>query len=350
MRVTDLIKNLMVNISILGVILNTNVACVSTNDILEISKIKTEQSFVLESGLRDVFGIQTDVSVLMYHHIVSTGDKNDFPYIYTRKLEQFERDMAYLRDYGYNTITIRQLVDFMENGTRLPERPVVITFDDGFESVYKYAYPILRRNSQKAILAIIVSKVGLEGTKEPAYCSWEQLEEMEASGVIEIVSHTHDLHPEPTILKVILHKLGLNVKKLKNESWEEYETRVKNDLLLSKKIIEDKLDKRVNTLAWPWGSHGELDKKVAEEVGYKYFFTTEDGSNRHGSDVTEIRRNYVFGFTPLTEGYRLLIGGKGIDFASQLERSEELKDRPPDLNETDIFSDCLRIFEIEIPF
>ena len=121
------------------------------------------------------------VPVLNYHQ-VEVKDGNPL----TLHPEQFEAQMAYLKEEGYTTVTIDELMDACENGAALPEKPVVITFDDGYEDNYEYAYPILQKYGFKATIFLIYDLTDAY----PGYLTWNEIAEMKASGLMRFESHT----------------------------------------------------------------------------------------------------------------------------------------------------------------
>ncbi len=125
----------------------------------------------------------------MYHHFVKTGEKTIGTTITD---EAFEEQMVYLKSNGYNAVTDNDMIDFYYNGKELPQNSIHITIDDGYRSNYEIAYPILKENNMKATIFTVVSRT--EGEYKPTSLTWEQMKEMSDSGIINIQSHTYDLH------------------------------------------------------------------------------------------------------------------------------------------------------------
>ena len=121
------------------------------------------------------------IPVLNYHQV---EEKDGNPL--TLWPDQFEAQMAYLADEGYTTITIDEMMDALEGGAPLPEKPVIITFDDGYADNYEYAYPILKKYGFKATIFLIYDFTNTY----PNYLTWAQIDEMKASGLIRFESHT----------------------------------------------------------------------------------------------------------------------------------------------------------------
>ena len=139
--------------------------------------------------------------------------------------EEFKKQMQYLHDEGYHTITMDELYDYMTKGTELPDKPVLITFDDGYIDNYKYAFPILKEYNMKATLFMITSAFG-----ESRFVNVEQLKEMQANG-IDIQSHT------------------VNHKDLRNMSLDQ----ARDELISSKAVLEDRMKHPVRYIAYPGG-------------------------------------------------------------------------------------------------
>ena len=122
--------------------------------------------------------------VLMYHHMVPDGqDCNDM----TVTPGKFRADLETVLAMGYTPVLPRELAA----GDALPEKPILITFDDGYRSNYDLVYPILREYGVKACISIIVLMPDLPTDN---FCTWGQLREMTASGLVEIGSHSYRLH------------------------------------------------------------------------------------------------------------------------------------------------------------
>ena len=121
------------------------------------------------------------VPVLNYHQI-NDQDHNAL----TVSTDQFRKQMKYLAENGYHTITPGDMLDAWENGTPLPENPVIITFDDGYIDNYRNAYPILEEYGLKATIFLISDYIGTY----PNYMTWDQAAEMQQSGLIDFESHT----------------------------------------------------------------------------------------------------------------------------------------------------------------
>ena len=140
----------------------------------------------------------TEVPILMYHHLV---EEPDDPAIGqdTLWVGQFRRQLELLRKEGYHTVSIEQLIAFATRGEPLPDKPVCLTFDDGYSSTYELAFPLLKEFEMKATVFVIGVSVGKNTYKDTGlpmtpHFTWEQAREMADSGLVSLQSHTYDMH------------------------------------------------------------------------------------------------------------------------------------------------------------
>ncbi|HEX5131520.1 MAG TPA: polysaccharide deacetylase family protein [Candidatus Krumholzibacteria bacterium] len=248
--------------------------------------------------------LPVQVPVLCYHYLRGKSDPirlvRVFGYVvlslpllddselWTTSARGFERQMEYLVARGYHAITLDELNEWQMGLRDLPANPVVITFDDADESVYEYAFPVLRRLALRATMFVVTARVGTRWG-EVRCLDWERLRAMQQSGVFDIQSHTHDLHykvnegaaAQPVFLAA--SEQGEPVGGVTN--WEEL---VRDDLSQSRAAIQTHIGRTPAYLAWPYGFGNPRVDRVAAEVGY-----TRTCSLRAGS-------NPLLGFTPVT--------------------------------------------------
>ncbi|MFA6320421.1 MAG: polysaccharide deacetylase family protein [Candidatus Omnitrophota bacterium] len=198
------------------------------------------------------------VPVLMYHSI----DNNDKASKLSVSPESFERQMEFLHKNKYNVIPLERAVSYINKKERPPFKTIAITLDDGFENNYTAAYPILKKYNIPAAIFVIVDKVG-----SPGFLTWPQIKEMSDSGLITIGSHT----------RTHFWLSGSDDKFLKNE------------LVDSKKILEEKLGKKVNIFCYPMGFFDTNSKKAVEAAGYACAVSTNP-SNVSPEDIFAIKR------------------------------------------------------------
>ncbi len=213
-------------------------------------------------------GFQT-VPVLTYHRF---GDNCDSPLC--MPADVFDRQMRYLKDNGYHTVTPAELIDFLRYRKPLPRKSVWITMDDGYRSTYKVAYPILKQYGFTATMFVYTEFVGASRLA----VTWEQLREMKANGFV-VGSHTVT-HSDLT-------------KPRSDESEDEFIARVRRELGESKKTIDKKLGQNTTVLAYPFGYYDRRAVNLAHDAGYKLAASVRRGGNPFFANPLALRRDQV---------------------------------------------------------
>lgn len=210
---------------------------------------------------------QNKVVVLIYHHI----DAKEEPGLVISP-ERFASELDMLIARGYNVISLDQLRDFL-NGGSVPDNAVLITFDDGYESVHQYALPELQKRHMPAVAFAIVKYMGQRLGNLQHY-NWDGAREMAAAG-FTTQSHTYNLHDFGPLAS---GKNGpLLNGPLKGQSLSDYRNMVYQDLKRSREEIENHLQQPVYALALPFGAGGQTAIQAAVDAGFKIVFTTHYG-------------------------------------------------------------------------
>ena len=202
------------------------------------------------------------VLVLNYHKIDHT-----FISLSVRP-EDFDAQMKYLRDNGYHTITPDELYESLAGNGELPENPVLITFDDGYEDNYTNAYPILKKYGFKATIFVVT---GFLDKHKKGYLSWDEAREMNKNG-INIESHT------------------VNHRSMTDLSDDE----LRMELVESKKKAEAELGHEVGYIAYPTGTYNLHIAQMVKEAGYKAAFTIKYGNVDKASNIYALERVPIF--------------------------------------------------------
>ncbi|HPJ12106.1 MAG TPA: polysaccharide deacetylase family protein [Caldisericia bacterium] len=209
--------------------------------------------------------------VLNYHDICKDGN------VFSRSPDQFKADMEYLLENDFQFVSPTLYLSHIEGRADLPPKPVLITFDDGLKGVYTYAYPVLKELGLSGFFFLLVSRVG---TTEH-YVSWDECMEMQSSRVFSIESHTLNSHyfVDDTEGRhaALISRMPLPDGTV--ESVAQYSKRVSEDLLMSKQIIEEKIQKKVHFLAIPFGYGNNDLNKIVRNQGYKGTFNSGGGVN-----------------------------------------------------------------------
>lgn len=233
-----------------------------------------------------------DVPVLMYHHI--SDDINDM----TVSTESFREQMQTLRDKGYTSVTLEDMVNYVYYGGELPDKPILITFDDGYYSNYEYAYPILDELGMNAVIFAVGISFGKDtylDTEAPItpHFGAEEAVEMVESGVISIQSHTYDMHRSEQYEKNARH----DMTPMPGETEEEYISAVRNDLRKSQELLAGITGEKITALSYPQGKITDNAARVAVEEGFEVTFSTEWGVHKLvrglGQSLYAIKRIHI---------------------------------------------------------
>lgn len=212
------------------------------------------------------------VLVIMYHHVLK-DEKRSGKYVITPA--QFEEDLNYLKSKGYTTVLPKDLVNYVYNGKKLPEKCVMLTFDDGYESNYSYIYPIIKKSNDKIVISVVGSLCDEYSKTEEShinysYLKWKQIKEMQDSGLVETGNHSYDCHSA---------KKRKGINKLPWESDEEYEKFLKNDVGTLNLKIKDVTGMTPITFAYPFGYAQKSSEEILKNMGFKVTLSCEEGIN-----------------------------------------------------------------------
>ena len=174
----------------------------------------------------------TTLHVLMFHHVVEDGEECNN---WTVTVSELRKNLQWLSDHGYATVLPSELA----NGDPLPQRAVLITFDDGYASNYLLALPVLEEFHARAVVSVITGYVDSQAS---GFLTWEMCRELVKSGLVEIGSHTHSCHTSDQ-----------GVQRYPGESQAEYQERVFPDLQTSIDLIESNVGQKVVFFAYPHG-------------------------------------------------------------------------------------------------
>lgn len=229
-----------------------------------------------------------EIPVLMYHLLLP--GRNDSISV---DPVRFKEQMLALKSSGYTTITETELSDHLEQETPLPEKPILITFDDGYLSNYTEAFPILKRLDMKASIYVVASRIFEDSGSiagEYPKISWQQAREMR--GTISIQSHTWDSHSKQNNDQGQNRGLITGRMQLENgiETQKEFEGRVFEDLIAAKNAIEQNVGTQVTAISYPYGDYSTDTIRLAEKAGYKMAFTVNSGLNSQNSLPFELKR------------------------------------------------------------
>ncbi len=211
--------------------------------------------------------------VVMYHQLTKSESRAGR---YVLTVEQFEKDLKFLKKNGYETVTVGQLLAFSEGKADLPEKAIMLTFDDGCETLYSYALPLLKEYGFTAVGfavgALTDSYTALDDHNLNYSClNWAEIKEMCDGEIIDIQSHSYDLH------KNTAERSG--AKKKKGETFEQYCEFLSADAAIMKEKMLENAGKEPVAFAYPFGSYSSESAEILAKCGIKMAFTCEERVN-----------------------------------------------------------------------
>ena len=245
-----------------------------------------------------------EFTILSYHEIADKSKTLDSSYAVTPS--NFDHQMRWLMDNGYHFIGINDILKYRKNGKKLPAKSVLITFDDGYQSVYANAYPILKKYKIPSVIALVGSwltkedKVDFSGNMIPRseFLSQKEIKEMVSSGLVEVASHSYAAHkgiqgnPQGSMQPAIRTRQWLSEKQA-YEDEKAYEQRIYNDLAENNKFLKHYTGQKPRVMVWPYGHYNSKVRKIAEKLGMPIGLTLDDGSNTAITPLWGLRRILV---------------------------------------------------------
>lgn len=233
------------------------------------------------TNAQQVFG----VPVLMYHEFVTASDLEAGVLFdeYAVWADEFESDLIWLRQHGYTTVNTADLLRYMNGEEQPPEKPVILTIDDGKWGVYRNAWPLLKQYDMKAVLSVIGTEISgadpeaqVRAHQEAPYCTWEELREMSDSGHVEIISHTYGMHIYN--YKEFPGRVGADCAP--EETEEDFRMNAYSDYLRVERIFRSDLDRALTAMSYPYSKRSVTADKVWLECGYQVLYSGNTEADR----------------------------------------------------------------------
>ncbi|MFT3725454.1 MAG: poly-beta-1,6-N-acetyl-D-glucosamine N-deacetylase PgaB [Hyphomonadaceae bacterium] len=243
-------------------------------------------------------------TVLSYHEIADPADALIPEYAVTPTM--FVRQIDWLKNNGYNFVSVDDILADHDGRRPLPPKAVLITFDDGYRSMYEHAWPLLKMLKIPSVVAVVGAWEEDKGTvnfdgrmiTRDKLMTWAQLRELSESGLVEVSSHSFDLHhgiqgnpqgnmePAATTRRWIADKNAY-------EDEASYKVRITADLKRSRDIIRDRIGKAPRVIAWPYGRYTYTLRDIAQQLGMPIGLTLDDGGNMEDTPLWAMRRVLV---------------------------------------------------------
>lgn len=215
---------------------------------------------------------ERQIPIIMYHSVLpsKTGQ-------YCVTPSMLEDDLKYLKERGYQSVFISDIIDFCEGNGSLPEKPVVISFDDGHYNNYYYAYPVIAKMNFKANLNVIGCFVDYSTKSKDndnpsySYLTWSEIKTLQDSGYFEIGNHTYKMHN---------FKPRFGICKKKDESKKDYQKNIREDILKLENKLKNECNITTKVFAYPFGEYNDDCENILRGLGYKAFLTCNEGINK----------------------------------------------------------------------
>lgn len=214
------------------------------------------------------------VPIIMYHSILKDPSRSNK---YTVTPSVLEEDLKYIKDNGYTTVTISDLISYVYDDTPLPEKPIVLTFDDGHYNNYGYLFPLLEKYDMKAVISIVGSYTDKftetdEANLNYSYLRWKDIKELMDTGRIEFQNHTYSLHSNTGKRN--------GTKKIKGETDEHYKNVLEEDILKLQQEFEENTNYTPQCFTYPFGGISNASLNIIKELGFKASLSCEQGINK----------------------------------------------------------------------
>lgn len=211
------------------------------------------------------------VPIIMYHEVKTSKAGKDAitPY-------EFESDLKYLKANNYTTITMSDLINYVDNGKSLPEKPIILSFDDGYLNNYVYVFPLLKKYNMKIVLSIIGKDTDDFTTIKDeninySHVTWSEINEMLSSKYVEIQNHTYNMHT--------ITKKRCGCKKNPGETQAHYAEALTSDIEKLQNEIMFYTGYTPNTFTYPYGFVSSDSLPIIKSMGFKATLTCDYGVN-----------------------------------------------------------------------
>lgn len=254
------------------------------------------------------------LTVIGYHEIINT--ENALIPEYAVSTTQFQQHIDWLKKNGFHFINVDQLIQAHQGKYNLPKKPVLLTVDDGYASFYQNAYPIVKANKIPVVLAVVGSwlepkedhSIDFSGEQiqRKEMLSWAELKEMQDSGLVEMASHSYNLHrgivgnPQGNLEPAAVTRL-YDAKSASYEDDSHYQQRISNDLKQNNQLLIAHGLKSPRIMVWPYGHYNMQTVKIAKQLGMPVAISLDDGADSAKSSLGQLNRILIEGNMTTTD-------------------------------------------------
>jgi len=219
---------------------------------------------------QDIAATEIQLPVLMYHSILKSRTGK-----YVVSPKQLENDIKAIKNAGFTTVFLSEVIDWIDGKGTLPPRPIVLTFDDGHYNNMHYGLPIFQKHDTKVMINPVTSfskfstDSGDHSNPNYSHLTWEQIGTLSKSGHVEFGNHTHALHK-------MSPRFGIT--KISGENISSYLKTIRVDIEKAQELIEASGAPRPKTFAYPFGKATKEGKRLlVDELGFRAILTCSEG-------------------------------------------------------------------------
>ncbi|WP_287877378.1 poly-beta-1,6-N-acetyl-D-glucosamine N-deacetylase PgaB [Aquitalea sp.] len=250
--------------------------------------------------------------ILCYHEVAEDALSLSDPYAVDVQL--LSKQLAWMKGQGYHFVSVDDILADRNGSRPLPEKAVLLSFDDGYQSMYSKVFPILKQFKAPAVVALVGSWLYPRDDQEVQYgdiwvprsrfLSWDEIKEMKASGLIEIASHSFAMHKGITAnpqggTEPAYTSPGWDQGKY--ESYDAYLVRAAADMKKNSDYLAEKLGERPRVMVWPYGAYNFRVTKLAADLGMPITMSLDDGINTGKTPLEAMRRVLMDARTKIPE-------------------------------------------------
>ena len=226
-----------------------------------VAVISTVFFLCLMSGASEAPSDAVKLPIIMYHSVLmDKSSRND----YVVSPDLFESDLKYFKDNGYTAVTVNDLIDYVYKKKALPQKIVMLTFDDGYYNNYKYVFPLLKKYNTKAVISPIAklseeyTAVGEENSSY-GHLLEKNIQEMDASGLVEFQNHSDNMHS-------LSPRKGIGKKY--RETDDDYRSAINNDITKAQDYLQRVTGKLPTAFVYPFGEESSTSLDILKQSGF----------------------------------------------------------------------------------
>jgi len=226
----------------------------------------------VKKSFQESIGVK--LPIIMYHQLNKNGENLGR---YVLSTEQLENDLIYIKNNGYKTVTVEDIIRYVNGEKRLSEKCIMLTFDDGYETAETQLYPLLKKYKMKAVISVVGAYTDTYTQNQDhndtySYLNWEQIKELNKTDEIEVQNHSYNMHQTGAEKRD-------GIKQFSWENFDDYFSALNNDIGKMQTMLMKKCDFKPTCMVYPFGSYGENTVSVCRKLGFLCTMTCEERIN-----------------------------------------------------------------------